>query len=131
MAGFRFAGPALISLAAFPAAGQDRIPVPSGQEIELLDTVQNVPGPGGLTMRFRFLAPALGQGLDVDVALADMEALCETYALPRMPDMGPRPEQIVISLSERPVAFGDADPDTVQLFEAYRAEGGTCVPEAF
>ncbi|MGP3695741.1 DUF6497 family protein [Rhodobacter sp. NSM] len=111
----------------------DPIPVPSGQEVTLLDTIWNEPGPAGLTFRFRFLAPAIAAGgeIDYDMAYADMLALCETYVLPRVADILPAPEQVIVSLSDRPLPFGEADPEAVQFFEAFSIQDGHCILEAF
>lgn len=113
---------------AAPPAGA--IPVPSGQGVTFMDAIANEPGPAGLTSRFRFLAPDVAS-LDAEVAEADMEALCQTYALPRIPSAGPQPAQIVISLSDRVVPFGETAPDAVQLFAAFSPEGGSCIWELF
>ena len=48
-----------------------------------------------------------------------------------LPATGPQPSQIVISLSDRAVPFGEADPEATQFFEAYRVEGGACIWEMF
>ena len=37
--------------------------------------------------------------------------------------LGPQPSQIVISLADRPVPFGQPDPEATQFFEAFRPEG--------
>jgi hypothetical protein len=109
------------------------VPVPSGQDVRLIEVVWGAPGPEGLTYRFRFLAPAIapGGGVDFDTAVIDMEVLCRDYALPRIAAIGPVPTQIVVSLSDRPVPFGEADPTATQFFEAYSIEGGTCIWEPF
>lgn len=116
------------------AAAGEVIPVPSGQEVRYLDTVQTAPGPEGLTIRFRFVAPAIardGGTVDPETAQADMEALCNAFALPRLPATGPTPAQIIVSLADRAVAFGEPAPDVTQFFEAYTVEDGRCVWEAF
>ena len=116
---------------AIPAEGM-AVAVPSGQSVTLQDVIWNVPGVEGLTLRFRFVAPAIGDGtVDFDTAATDMQHLCETFALPRVPEFEPRPEQVVISLSEAPVPFGEPAPDVVQFFESYRIEDGTCQWELF
>ncbi|WP_333869211.1 DUF6497 family protein [Cypionkella sp.] len=109
------------------------IAVPSGQVIRFLDVVTDAPGPDGPTVRYRFLAPAiarLGGSVDFDTAAADMLHLCQSYVLPLL-DQSLPPSQIVISLSDRPVPFGEAAPDATQFFEAYRLEDGRCIWEAF
>ena len=110
------------------------IPVPSGQPVSYLDTVQATPGPDGLTIRFRFLAPEIsrdGGSVSAEAAQDDMAWLCENFALSRIPSTGPKPEQIVISFADRPVAFGDTSPEATQYFEAFSIEGDACQWEAF
>lgn len=127
----------LLSAFARPASAQDgagvSVPVPSGQEVHWIDTISDTPGPEGLTMRFRFLAPQIGgdDPMDPDVAAADMQALCEEFALPRLSAIGPRPAQVVISLSDRVVPFGETDEEAVQFFEAYSVVDGGCEWELF
>ncbi|WP_051294500.1 DUF6497 family protein [Gemmobacter nectariphilus] len=122
-------------LLASPAFGQELVPVPSGQPVTFLDAIWNEPGPAGLTARFRFVAPQIAQQggtVDFDTASADMEDLCNTYALPRIETTtGPRPAQVVISLSDRPVEFGVISPEATQFFEAYSIQDGACLWEAF
>ncbi len=121
-----------LTLIALPVLAEE-VPVPSGQKVNFLEAIQNEAGPEGLTSRFRFVAPGIaeGGGVDFDTAAADMAFLCETYALPRIAVTGPRPVQVIISLSDRPVPFGQAAPDVTQFFEAYRIDGATCIWEAF
>lgn len=109
------------------------IAVPSGQVVTLQEVVWNAPGPEGLTLRFRFVAPGIapGGGIDFDVATADMQALCDSYARPRVTDFGPQVQQIIISLSDRAVVFGATEPDVTQFFEAYRLEDGACIWEIY
>jgi len=109
------------------------VPVPSGQEVTLQDVIWNVPGTDGIAARFRFVAPAIAPGgaLDFEAVSADMQTLCDRFALPRVKDNTPVPQQIIISLSDRPLAFGQAAPEAVQFFESYRIEDGSCVWEMF
>lgn len=113
---------------------EELIAVPSGQKVVLLEVISNVPGPEGLTARFRFLAPAIardGGTVDAETAAIDMDHLCQTYALPRISSLGPMPQQIVISLSDQDVPFGETRPDATQFFNAYSIEDGACVWEMF
>lgn len=110
------------------------IAVPSGQPITLQDVIWNVPGPEGLTLRFRFIAPQIardGGTVDYATATEDMLHLCQTYALAQVGNFGPTPSQIVISLSDRPVPFGEAAPEATQFFEAYGLQDGNCIWEMF
>ena len=116
------------------ATDAEVVAVPSGQVVTFLDAIRDTQGPDGLTMRFRFVAPAIaaqGGTVDLDTALADMQALCETYALPRVTGTVPEPRQIVIALADRALPFGEAAPDATQYFEGYRVENGICIWEAF
>ena len=127
----------LMSAFARPVSAQDGagvlVAVPSGQEVRWIDTISDAPGPEGLTMRFRFLAPQIGGGdpLDPDLAATDMQALCDEFALPRLSVIGPRPAQVIISLSDRVVPFGETDEEAVQFFEAYSVVNGLCEWELF
>lgn len=115
-------------------AQAETVAVPSGQEITYYDTIQDRPGVAGLTYRFRFIAPAIareGGTVGIDVAAGDMDFLCETFAVPRLPVSGPRPSQVIISLSDRPVEFGIPTPEVTQFFEAYRIEDEICIWEGF
>lgn len=130
-----FASPLAILALAFVSGCKEEKPagaieVPSGREVILIDVITNIRGPEGATARFRFLAPGLSDA-EGETAPADMQALCDTYALPRTKGTVPEPQQIVISLSAEVVPFGEAAPDVVQFFEAYRPEDDQCVWEAF
>jgi len=110
------------------------IAVPSGQPVTLQDVIWNAPGPEGLTMRFRFVAPQIarqGGTISFDRAIEDMQALCQNFALPRLASPGPVPSQIIISLSDVPLPFGDAAPEATQFFEAFSVEGGVCKWEIY
>lgn len=118
------------------AAGQGAqpVPVPSGRMVTLQDVIWNETGPQGLTLRFRFVAPGLSRddpALDYNMVQADMQALCDSYALPRIAEGGPRPAQVVISLASAPVPFGETAPEVTQFFEAYSVQDGTCQWEMF
>ena len=116
-----------------PAEDAALVDVPSGQPVTLIDTVLNEPGPAGNTMRFRFLAPEIAPDASItfDTAVIDIAALCESYALPRAAEATPVPDQVIISLADRVVPFGQTDPEATQYFEAYRIEDGACVWEMF
>ncbi|TCP44053.1 DUF6497 family protein [Rhodovulum marinum] len=123
-----------LALCAAPAAAQVPLDVPSGQPVTHHDTITGEPGPAGLTVRFRFIAPQIARDagtMPFEIAAGDMEYLCETFALPRLPGIGPQVSQIVVTLMDRPVTFGDPDPQATQFFEAYRPEDGRCIWEGF
>lgn len=109
------------------------IPVPSGAEVRWLETVSDMQGPDGLTLRFRFVSPGLGKGNTAsETAVAkDMQTLCDSYALKRLPNQGPKPSQIVIALADKVFPYGAATPGVKQFFEAYSIENGRCKLELF
>ena len=112
----------------------EEITVPSGQPITFVDIIRDAPGPDGLTYRFRFLAPEIARAagkVSGDQAADDMAALCDSYVLPRLANVGPVPSQIIVSLSDRPVPFGTPDPEVTQFFEAFSIADGACVWDGF
>lgn len=104
------------------------VAVPSGMAVVFHDLVRGAPA-AGLTYRFRFIAPAIAYEVPFEIAERDMAHLCETYALPRLGGIGPAPSLVVVSLSDRPVVFGEITPEATQFFEAYRPDGESCVWE--
>lgn len=112
------------------APAKDVITVPSGREVRLLDVITNAPGAEGAAARFRFVAPGLTPG-ESEAAAADMQALCDSYALPRTDGMVPQPQQIIISLASAEVRFGDAAPNVTQFFEAYSVTNGACIWDVY
>lgn len=117
-----------------PLGAAEEIAVPSGQKVTFVEMIYNATGPEGLTYRFRFVAPAIareGGTIDAEAALEDMAYLCENYALPKIAGSGPQPEQIVISLADRPIAFGATDAEVTQFFEAFRPMGAGCEWQGF
>lgn len=120
--------------APFAAQAEDPIALPSGQRVTLLEVLSNIPGNDGTAIRYRFLAPAIardGGTVDADTAGKDMDWLCTTYALPRLPGNGPKPAEIVISMSDRDVPFGEDHPEATQFFNSYAIADGACEWEMF
>jgi len=116
------------------AAGAEPLALPSGRAVTFLDTIWGSPGPAGLTVRFRFVEPELPETLatlDYTTTEADMRYLCESYALDRIANTGPQPNQVIVSIADRPTAFGAVDPGATQVFEAYRRDGDQCIWEGF
>jgi Family of unknown function (DUF6497) len=123
---------ALVLVAACKEEASDGmvVEVPSGREVRLIDVITHAPGPEGATARFRFLVPGLSPD-DVEAAAADMQVVCDSFALARIDGMVPEPQQIVISFASEVVPFGEAAPDVVQFFEAYTVQEATCIWEVF
>ena len=117
--------------------GEVTLPAVQDAEAELIDPedldlgeVFVVPG----TEEAADIAPALPADPDIllqDPVHADIVWLCENWVLPRLAEPAPLPAQIIISISDRPVAFGTVAPDAVQLFEAFSPseDRKTCIWE--
>ena len=113
------------------AQSENLLPVPSGQPVHLSDVLLDE-NPGELWVRFRFIAPKIGYTagrIGYDVASADMEHLCHTLAVAYVAKYELDPARVVISLSDRPIEFGNSAPDATQFFEAYRLEESRCIWE--
>ncbi len=116
-----------VTLAGAAQAGGD-IAVPSGQAVQFVERIDN-----GDIVHFRFLAPRIareGGTVDAEAADADMQALCDGFALPALKG-APMPARIVIALSDRKTEFGVPTPEATQLFAPFRVEAGACIWEPF
>lgn len=112
----------------FSLASQE---VPSGRAVDLFEVLIDDVG-GEVWLRFRFLVPDLGRedgAVSFEAAQADFQYLCGVIVLPYMTEHSLRAEVVVLSLLDRPVPFGESDPDATQLIEAFRVDTGTCVWE--
>ena len=106
-----------------PAAAQT-LDVPSGLPLEFHEVLLE---PDTRFARFRFVAEPLGQaGWEMSDIAADFEWLCNGVVLPALEQNGWEADQIVISIADRVVEFGEVAPDAVQYFEGYSVEDGTC-----
>ncbi len=126
---------ALVLWASLAAAQQDeakeeRLVLPSGLKVVLQEMIWNERG-NGLAYRFRFVATDLTGQESFEETMTDLEYLCNSYAVPRLSNVGPQPNQIVISIANRESEFGVMDPDLIQVFEAYRLDQGGCIWEMF
>lgn len=111
---------------------EEPLSVPSGQAVNFLELLRDEDD-GSPLRRLRFIAPDLAN-VDFDGRMADLEYLCSEVGLPwlrSLEDGAPEGVRIVVSLSERAVPFGEAAPETVQVFEAFTVEDGRCMWEMF
>ena len=115
------------------ATGSSALELPSGQSVTLSEVlIDRVADEDWL--RFRFVAPAIARTngtVGYADAAADFAVLCADLARPYMAEQGLSAQVVVISLMDRPVPFGQSDPDATQFFEAYRIEDDACVWQAF
>lgn len=119
-------GVVLMALGLEMAQGQSlpQLSMPSGLTVTPLDQIDKADG----IWRFQFLAPGIsGAGaISLESALSDIAVLCRDHVLPSLRNDPAKPDQVVISLSDRPVVFGKADPEATQYFEAFDVSGDTC-----
>lgn len=109
------------------------VEVPSGQPIDLSEVLVDAQS-SKTWLRFRFLAPriAVGEGqLTYSEVEMDFQHLCDELAVPYIAEYALSGDVVVISMADRDVPFGEADPDSIQYFEAFRIQNGTCVWEEF
>lgn len=110
------------------------VAVPSGQIVDLMERLEDADGPSGLTWRYRFVAPDIARetgSISLDTALGDIDALCASVAAPEATLSDRPPVQVVISLMDRPIRFGQPAPEATQYIEAYRIVDGACEWEGF
>lgn len=116
--------------AAMPAFAME---VPSGQPLALHEVLVDAQETQ-TWLRFRFIAPQIAVGdaqLSYEETAGDFAHLCGTMALPYIAEHALEGDVIVISMADREVPFGQADPDAVQYFEAFRIQDGACIWEDF
>ncbi len=110
------------------------IVVPSGQSVTLQDVIWNSVGPQGPVARFRFVAPSIARAagsLSADQVTADLLHLCENVVLNTLAQKGALPPNVMVSMADRAVPFGETVPDATQFFESYRIDGNRCISELF
>lgn len=116
----------LVWISPLPAAAQ-AVTLASGQEVTLMEVL--LEGDGPELARFRFLAPAIdpaGQAMTYAQVASDMDELCQSVALPALADMGVTVDEVVISFSDRPIAFGEVSAEATQFFEPFTISDSGC-----
>lgn len=105
--------------------------LPSGLSVTLQDYFIDTLPDGADQARFRFVAPALAQGVGFGIVEPDFPVLCADVAVPTLASTRPDVSQVIISMAAKPVEFGVSDPSITQYFEAFRIENDSCIWEAF
>ena len=127
--------PAALILALMPltAAAAD-FGVPSGTDMELYEVLIDKVDTQDWA-RFRFVAPGIDRfkpdAPDFFRLLNDFPVLCDKIALPYLTEYKLEPAIIAISMSDRVVEFGTADPEATQYFELFSISDGDCIWEEF
>ena len=120
------------ALAASSAVAED-IEVPSGISVTRQEILHDMLM-GELWLRFRYVAPRIGKeagSVTFDVAVIDIDYLCDEDAVPHVLANDLAPARIVVSMADRVMDFGATDPNATQFFGAYRLENQRCIWEEF
>lgn len=78
-------------------------------------------GDGVVHMRY-----VAGAGLTYDAVAGDFDWLCQTDAVDGLRAQGVDRTELVITISDREVPFGETVPEAVQFFELYDYDRGSC-----
>jgi hypothetical protein len=122
--------PAVMAGAVAGEEAAPRLALPSGLEARFHERLRDVAAAGEV-VRFRFVASAFSDSMPFETVMADLEYLCTEFVVPRVRSGGAVPDRVIISLADKPAEFGVFDPETDQVFEAYRIEDGACIWEMF
>lgn len=107
------------------------VSVPSGTEMRLFEVIFDEQPE---VARFRFVTAAISpanEALQFEDVIGDLEYLCADVVLPALSESDRQTDAIVISLSEREIAFGEVAPDVVQFFQPFRISENACIWEEF
>ncbi len=126
-----------LALAAAGAAcagqGPPRAPdLPSGQAVVPHDMMLERQVDGQVWLVLRYIAPRIaraGGDLGYEEVSADLDALCDGPGLAAAGAAGRSgspPDQIVVTLMDRPVPWGATDPDATVFIGAYRPGPERC-----
>lgn len=100
--------------------------VPSGQALTFQESFLEEQESGQVWARFRFVMPAIAQGLTYGDLTDDFVHLCQVYVVPGL-EPAAMPDQIVISIGDRATEFGLPHPEATQFFEAFSVQNGDCI----
>ena len=101
--------------------------LPSGLTADLLEARWDDSAGAGTDLRLRFHTPDLSPDTQFEDIEIDLAVLCDAIALPILAETGREVGQIVISISDRSVPFGETDPDATQHFDTFRPQGDACI----
>ncbi len=105
--------------------------LPSGMEAELLEGFVEVQPDGERWARFRYIMPALSGGAGYDSVQQDFAVLCDAAALPMLDAAAEEVSLVVVSLMDKPLEFGQSDPETIQFFEVFTIRDDRCIWEEY
>jgi|GEM_PF-668216 len=120
-----------LGLAFGSTALADLPPVPSGQNLEVFEEAFQIITPAKRQFYLGILAPEIKRGgtVGVEAAIADIDVLCEAYALQgsqRPADGLGAASEVVIRLMDRPITYGETNSDVRQYMGFYDVSQGQC-----
>lgn len=109
----------------------DLPPVPSGQDIEVYQEGFLEEESAQKVYYLGVVAPEIAKGgaVGFQAANADIDVLCETYALERAlaVESGDKPaNEVVIKMMDSPLNYGETNQDVRQYMGFYNISRGTC-----
>ena len=119
----RFSAIIIATLASSAAASE--IVVPSGRSLTLFDVIMEAD-----LARFRFVLPAIADGVTFSDLVDDLQYICDAVAIPALKQAQSDVSQMVVSVSAQEVPFGEAS-DIAQFFQPFRVADNTCIWEEF
>lgn len=105
--------------------------LPSGMEAALLEGFVEIQPDGERWARFRYIMPALSEGAGYDSVQQDFAVLCGEAALPMLDAAAEQVSVVVVSLMDKPLEFGQSDPETIQFFEVFAIRDDRCIWEDY
>lgn len=112
-------------LCAAPIAAQERLDLPSGLAVQLVEVLWDAEVETG---RFRLHAPEIAEdGFDAAVLADDFMVFCREFALPVQRALRPEWDELVVSVASEPRPFGQSDASVVQFFEGFVIDGRDCI----
>lgn len=124
----------VFALLALAGQSANAVEVPSGLKPELSEVLIDRVGQE-VWARFRFLEPSVDRALADALAFERIEAdfpfLCTHLAVPYLKKHELTADKVIISLSDRFVAFGTTDAEATQYFEQFRIADDDCIWEGF
>ena len=111
-----------------PVQAQELIALPSGLDVRVQEVIfEENPD----VARFRFVAPELGtDGRGYEEVHGDFPWLCQEMILPTLTETQ-KAGDVVISIADREVTFGEFTPEATQYFELFHVVDDICMSESF
>lgn len=105
--------------------------VPSGHEIRLQEVLFETRQDSSEVVRFRYVMPLIRQGIEFAEIIDDFEHLCVGVAVPYLAIEEKVVDQVIISMADREIEFGESTTLATQYFEAFTVKDGSCIWEGF